>query len=129
MSTKGDTLPSMTKMFLRGTQILLAEKTASDRRKDQALPHFAAGVLTGRHIDGVKDGTGTQNPLNRAANTYEQTEIKALIFYASQKTGADEASLILRLMDDLGLTTLSDLNLGDYRVIRAYMWTLLANVA
>ena len=122
MCDKGDSLLSMTKMFLRGTQILLADPARSDKQKQAAR---LAQLFTPAALSGTP-GTKENNPINRAITRYEETEIKALLFYAAQKTGANEAEVALRMMDDLGYVHLDDLNLGDYRLIRAYMWTLLA---
>lgn len=126
MSQKGDPILSMTKMFVRGTQILLSEQPQTDEGRAPRPASLAAHK--GETLNAMLSSPELR-PVNRRVNRYEQTEIDALIFYATRKLGDSADNIILRMMQDLGEIPFNELCVTDYLMIRAYMWKTLANAS
>jgi hypothetical protein len=57
----------------------------------------------------------------RRLTRYEQTEIDALIFYATKVKGLDEATLRRDMAQKVGITGLDDLTSGEFPAARQFL--------
>ncbi len=57
----------------------------------------------------------------RAINFYEETELEALVFYASKVGARDAAVLRQEILDRLGAQSLRDMSVQDYRDTKNYL--------
>lgn len=131
MSDTGDKILSLTRQILQNSTITLPQTAPTSQTNTNDVMNNVKAVCLAALV--AATGTAVVShlayDLNRPVNRYEETEIKALVFYASQRLGDSETAITLRLMDDLGLVHTDNMTTADYRRIREYMWTLLMRAA
>ena len=131
MSDNGDKILSLTQQILQTSILTLPEAMLATSTKTHETMNNVKAVCLAALI--AATGTAVVShlayDLNRPVNRYEETEIKALVFYAAQRLGDSETDITIRMMDDLGLVHTDNMTTADYRRIREYMWSLLMRAA